>query len=147
MWLITTHLSLSHRWNFIHSLTILVLFIESEWDLISPKPKQFVDERNSTCYQREEFETIAHCSPCTEFEIKLAKSQNEGVCHQTHNKETLKCKSGEIVIKSCDKIAWIEERNFYVFAVFSFIICAFSSTVIYARQNILNRNFFRSATS
>lgn len=131
----------------LHSLTILVLFIESEWDLISPKPKQFVDEKNSTCYQREEFETIAHCSPCTEFEIKLAKSQNEGVCFHTHNKETLKCKSGEIVIKSCDRIAWIEERNFYVFAIFSLLICAFSSTVIYARRQILNRNFFRAANS
>lgn len=123
------------------------MFIESEWDLITPKPQQFVDERNSTCYQREEYETIAHCSPCTEFEIKLAKSQNEGVCLHTHNKETLKCKSGEIVIKSCDRIAWIEERNFYVFAVFSFLICAFSSTVIYARRQILNRNFFRAANS
>lgn len=137
----------SHQQYFIYSLTILVLFIESEWDLISPRPKQFVVEKNSTCYQREEFETITHCSPCTEFEIKLAKSHNEGVCYQTHNKETLRCKSGEIVIKSCDRIAWIEERNFYVFAIFSFLICAFSSTVIYARQKILNRNFFRAANS
>jgi hypothetical protein len=128
-------------------LTVLVLFIESEWDLISPKPKQFIVENNSTCYENQEFETLVHCSRCTEFEIKLAKSHKEGVCYQTHNKETLRCKNGEIVIKSCDKIAWLEARNFYVFAVFSFIISAFSSIIIYARQKLLDRNFFRSTSS
>lgn len=123
---------------------MIVLFIESEWDLISQKPKSFLVENNSTCYQREEFETLDHCSPCTEFEIKLAKSQKEGVCYHTHNKEVLRCKSGEIVIKSCDKIAWLEERNFYIFTVFAFIICAFASTIVYTRQKFLDRNFFRS---
>jgi hypothetical protein len=123
-----------------------VLFIESEWDLISQKPKTFLVENNSTCYLREEFETLSHCSPCTGFEIKLAKSQKEGVCYHTHNKEVLRCKSGEIVIKSCDKIAWLEERNFYVFIVFAFIICAFSSTIVYTRQKFLDRNFFRSVS-
>lgn len=129
-----------------YRLTILVLFIESEWDLISQKPKTFLVENNSTCYLREEFETLSHCSPCTSFEIKLAKSQNEGVCFHTHNKEVLRCKSGEIVIKSCDKIAWLEERNFYVFTVFAFIICVFSSTIVYTRQKFLERNFFRAVS-
>lgn len=127
-------------------LTILVLIIESEWDLITPKHKKFIVENNSTCYQREEFETIEHCTPCTNFEVKLAKSIASGVCYHTHNKEVLRCKSGEIVIKSCDKIAWLEERNFYVFIVFAFIFCAFSTTIVYTRQKFLDRNFFRSMT-
>lgn len=123
-----------------------MLIVESEWDLISEKPKSFLVENNSTCYQREEYETVEHCSPCTQFEIKLAKSQKEGVCFHTHNKEVLRCKSGEIVIKSCDRIAWQEERNFYLFIVFAFIICLFSTTIVYTRQKFLDQNFFRSMT-
>jgi Jumping translocation breakpoint protein (JTB) len=124
----------------------LVLIIESEWDLISPKQNTFLVENNSTCYMTQEFTTLEHCSPCTEFEIKLAKSQREGVCFHTHNKEILRCKSGEIVIKSCDKIAWLEERNYFIFIVFAFLICAFSTTIIYTRQKILDRNFFKSVS-
>lgn len=120
-----------------------MLIIESEWDLISPNPNSFLVENNSTCYKFEEFDIISHCSPCTQFEIKLAKS-DKGVCFHTHNKEVLRCKSGEIVTKSCDKIAWLEERNFYVFAILAFIVCAFSSTIVYTRQKFLDRNFFRS---
>lgn len=122
----------------------MVLFIESEWDLISQKPKNFLVENNSTCYLREEFKTLEHCSHCSDFEIQLAKHNKEGVCFHTHNKEVLRCKSGEIVIKSCDKIAWLEERNFYVFLVISFIVFAFSTGVVYTRQKFLDRNFFRS---
>lgn len=133
-------------YQFRFRLTILVLIVESEWDLISPKPNNFPVEKNSTCYLREEYQTLEHCSPCLPFEIQLAKSQKEGVCFHTHNKEVLRCKSGEIVIKSCDKIAWLEERNFYIFVVFAFIICAFSSTIVYTRQKFLDRNFFRSVS-
>lgn len=123
------------------------MIIESEWDLISPKPKNFLVENNSTCYLREEYKTVEHCSLCTSFEIKLAKSQKEGVCFHTHNKEILRCKSGEIVIKSCDKIAWLEERNFYVFVALAFVVAAISTTITYTRQKFLDRNFFRSVTN
>lgn len=127
-------------------LTIVVLFIESEWDLITPKPKNFIVENNSTCYLREEYEVISHCAPCSSFEIKLAKTQ-QGVCHHTHNKEVLKCQSGEIVIKSCDKVAFLEKRNYYIFMTFAFIIALFSSTVVYARQRFIDRSFFKSVNN
>ena len=123
-----------------------MLIIESEWDLISPKPKTFLVENNSTCYLNEEYEILEYCNQCTSFEIKLAKSQKVGVCFHTHNKEVLRCKSGEIVIKSCDKIAWVEERNFYIFIIFAFIVSAFSTTIVYTRQKFLDRNFFRSVS-
>jgi Jumping translocation breakpoint protein (JTB) len=119
--------------------------VESEWDIISPKPKTFLVENNSTCYQREEVEIILHCEPCTNFEIKLAHTQNQGVCLHTHNKEILRCRSGgEIVIKSCDKVAYLEQRNYFIFMLFSLIISAFSTTVVYARQKFIDRNFFKS---
>lgn len=132
--------------NLYCSLTIVVLFIESEWDLISPKPKNFVVENNSTCYLREEYEVTRHCEPCSSFEIKLARENNQGVCLHTHNKEVLKCKSGEIVIKSCDKVAYLEQRNFYIFMVLTLIISLFSTTIVYARQQILTKNFFKSTS-
>ncbi|KAL7049861.1 hypothetical protein ACKWTF_003885 [Chironomus riparius] len=128
------------------SLTIIVLFIESEWDLITPKPKNFIVENNSTCYLREEYEVISHCAPCSSFEIKLAKTQ-QGVCHHTNNKEVLKCQSGEIVIKSCDKVAFLEKRNYYIFMTFAFLISLFSLTVVYARQRFIDKSFFKSVNN
>lgn len=133
--------------NLFYSLTVVVLFIESEWDLISPKPMNFIVENNSTCYQREEYEVTRHCEPCSSFEIKLARDHNQGVCLHTHNKEILKCKSGEIVIKSCDKVAYLDQRNYFIFMIFALIISTFSSTVVYARQNFLNKSFFKAMSS
>jgi hypothetical protein len=141
---VATHEKPFQTFNSIFRLTVFVLFIESEWDLISPKPRNFIVENNSTCYLTEEFEVLEHCTHCSDFEIQLAKHNQEGVCIHTHNKEILRCKSGKIVIKSCDKIAWLEERNFYVFIIIAFIVCAFSTGVVYTRQKFLDRNFFRS---
>lgn len=129
------------------SLTIVVLLIESEWDLITPKPQNFVVENNSTCYQREEYEIIKHCEPCNQFEIKLAQTNKQGVCFHTHNKEILKCQSGEIVIKSCDRVAFVERKNYYIFMVFAFLISLFSTTVVYTRQRFLDRSFFSKSAS
>lgn len=129
-------------------MTIVALFVEAEWDIITPKTKNFIVENNSTCYLREEYQIIKHCEPCSSFEIKLAKTQQGGgVCHHTHNKEILKCDSGEIVIKSCDKVAFLEKKNYYIFMIFSFIIVLFSSIVVYARQKFLDRNFFKTVNN
>ncbi|CAO1392967.1 unnamed protein product [Diamesa hyperborea] len=126
------------------SLTILVLIIESEWETLSPKPKQFLIENNSTCYLREEWKTIEACHPCTKFEIA---SKSQGVCVHTHNKEILRCHSGEIVIRSCDKVAWLEEKNFWLFEVFVFVISIFSTGIVYIRQKFLDRSFFQRPMS
>jgi hypothetical protein len=129
------------------SLTLVVLLIESEWDLITPKPQLvWVVENNSTCYLREEYEMIKHCEPCNKFEIKLAQTNKHGVCFHTQNKEVLKCQSGEIVIKSCDKVAFVERKNFFTFMIFSFIISIFATSVINLRQKFLDRNFFKTST-
>lgn len=44
--------------------TVLVLIIESRWTEF-PKQKQFIIEKNSTCYLREDYEVIQDCHPCT----------------------------------------------------------------------------------
>lgn len=111
--LFLARISSSSRFHF--SVTILVLIIESRWTE-SPKQRQFIIENNSTCWQREEYEIIRDCHPCTgnipalRSQVKLADRKNrhasaafeiasksKGVCIHTHNKEVLRCKSGETV--------------------------------------------------
>ncbi|XP_055303295.1 protein JTB [Sitodiplosis mosellana] len=115
--------------------TIIVLIVESHWTESSPRRK-FVIENNSTCYLREEFEIIRDCHPCTDFEIA---SKSQGVCVHTHNKEVLRCKSGETVSRSCDKVAWVDERNFWTFEGILLVVSALSTSVTFLRQRSLDR--------
>lgn len=79
---------------------------------------------------------IKDCEPCTDFEIK---SKVGGVCIRTHNKEVLQCKSGEIVSRSCDKVAWLDEKNFYTFEVVLFLTGAIFTVFSFYRQKVLDR--------
>lgn len=116
-------------------LTILVLIIESQWTE-APRQKQFILENNSTCWLKEEFVILQDCQPCTAFEIK---SKVQGVCVHTHNKERLKCKSGEIVSRSCDKVAWLDEKNFWTFEGVLFMTGAIFTLFSFQRQRVLDR--------
>uniref|UniRef100_A0A6B2EE48 Protein JTB n=1 Tax=Phlebotomus kandelakii TaxID=1109342 RepID=A0A6B2EE48_9DIPT len=116
-------------------LTTLVLIIESRWTG-SPKPKQFVIENNSTCWMKEEYEIIQDCHPCSAFEIA---SKIKGVCIHTHNKEVLRCKSGETVSRSCDKVAWMDKRNFWTFESLLCVVGILSTLVSFYRQKILDK--------
>lgn len=78
-----------------------------------------------------------HVYIVTAFEIA---SKSKGVCVHTHNKELLKCQpSGETVSRSCDKVAWVDERNFWTFEGTLFTIGVISTAVSLLRQRILDR--------
>ena len=101
------------------------------------RTKDFIIENNSTCWKHEKYEVIDDCSPCTAFEIK---SKSKGVCIFTHNKEILRCtESGEIVIRSCDRVAWLDEKKFWTFQFSLSLIGTLSAGVSFLRQKSLNR--------
>lgn len=73
----------------------------------------------------------------TAFEIT---SKSKGVCIHTHNKEVLKCKtSGETVSRSCDKVAWLDEKNYWLFESSLFVVGVLSSALSIWRQRVLDR--------
>jgi len=120
-------------------VTIVVLIIESRYaDEATRKSKsqQFLIENNSTCWRTEDYTVLQECHPCSEFDIV---SKSLGVCVHTHFKEVLKCKSGEIVTKSCDRVALIDQRNFVKFEALCFAGGFLSYVVSYARDRILSR--------
>lgn len=131
-------------------VTVIVLIIESRWTDENRKSKKFIIENNSTCWQHEPYTIIQECHPCTDFEIN---SKSLGVCIHTHNKEVLRCKSGETVTRSCDKVAWLDERRFWIFEISLMCIGLISSILAYLRQKQLdyhsaqriNRQIYRSS--
>lgn len=67
-------------------------------------------------------------------------SKSKGVCVHTHNKEVLRCHpSEETVSRSCDRVAWLDERNFWSFESIFLIIGIVATSVSAARQRILDR--------
>lgn len=71
-----------------------------------------------------------------DFEVA---SQSSGVCINTHFKEILKCEKGEIVARSCDRVAWLEERAFWTFQGLTFVGAVISTTLVITRKRILNK--------
>lgn len=126
-------------------ITILVLIIESryaaEGSLARRRGQQFIIENNSTCWKHETYTVLEECHPCTDYDIV---SRSLGVCIHTHYKEVLRCKSGETVTKSCDRVALIEQRNFIKFEACSFVVGVLSYLISYARDRVLSRrNYLR----
>lgn len=122
-------------------VTILVLIVESRYAAEGPRRReqQFVIENNSTCWRHEKYTVVQECHPCSEFDIV---SKSLGVCIHTHYKELLRCQSGEIVTRSCDRVALIEQRNFLKFEILCFIVGALSYLLSYARDRILSRRTY-----
>ncbi|XP_014221015.1 protein JTB [Trichogramma pretiosum] len=122
-------------------LTVLVLIVESHWTE-SPGGKIYVDniEDNTTCQAGEEFKIISECHPCSAFEIA---SQSIGVCTKARYKEIIECKSGEKITRSCDKVAWLEERTFWKFQSFTFVGAILSCITVFWRENILRQRVVR----
>lgn len=120
----------------------MVLIVESHWTdakEISRK-RSFIIEQNSTCWQHESYEVIKDCEPCTELEIN---SGNLRVCMKTHYKELLKCSSGEVVLRSCDRAAYYDERAFWTFELFMLILSCISFICFTARQKVLNKRMMQ----
>ncbi|KAJ8962926.1 hypothetical protein NQ318_001338 [Aromia moschata] len=61
-------------------LTVLVLIVESHWTESNKRIKKqnFVVEQNSTCWEKEKYEVIKDCEPCSAFELQ---SKHIGVLH------------------------------------------------------------------
>ncbi|KAI4467813.1 hypothetical protein MML48_2g00014126 [Holotrichia oblita] len=118
-------------------LTILVLIVESHLtDRISNKKRDFPVEQNSTCKDKDTFEIIKHCEPCSAYDIA---SQSIGVCIHTHFKEVIKCSSGEMVTRSCDRAAYLDEKAFWKFEGFMFVSSVISILCVIARKRVLNK--------
>jgi hypothetical protein len=126
-------------------LTLLVLIVESHWTSGNGRNHAAVIDKNSSnennCWLHEEFEIIHACHLCSDFEIT---SRSVAECIPTHFKETLSCKvSGKVVNRSCDRVTWLEERNFWLFEGSVFIVGVISTTVVFARQKILDHRMLR----
>lgn len=126
-------------------LTLFVLMLESHWASGKKSHIGGVPEKNATnennCWLNEEFEVIEECHPCSDFEIT---SKSNGVCVPTHFKETIKCKvSGKIINRSCDKVTWLEERNFWIFEGSMFVMGVISTIIVFSRQKILDHQMLR----
>ncbi|KAH8275023.1 hypothetical protein KR018_011324 [Drosophila ironensis] len=128
------------------AVTVVVLIVESRYAADGPRrsrdrDQQFVIENNSTCWRHEPYTVVEECHPCSEFDIV---SRSLGVCIHTHYKELLRCQSGEIVTRSCDRVALIEQRNFLKFELLCFALGALTYLVSYARDRVLSRrNYLR----
>ncbi|KAJ8713655.1 hypothetical protein PYW07_014025 [Mythimna separata] len=128
-------------------LTIVVLILESHLaDSMSGsyrmRNKTFPTENNSTCWITQPYTIISECHPCSDFEIR---SKSIGVCIHTSFKEILKCQNGETVTRSCDRVAYLDERAYWKFTIWSFAIGAASSTAVMLRLRVLNFHAKRRA--
>lgn len=128
-------------------LTIVILILESHLaDTLSNshklKNKTFPTENNSTCWLHQPYTIISECHPCSDFEIR---SKSIGVCIHTSFKEILKCENGETVTRSCDRVAYLDERDYWKFVIWSFVIAAASCASVMLRMRVLNNKLRRQA--
>ncbi|XP_015112670.1 uncharacterized protein LOC107038215 [Diachasma alloeum] len=122
-------------------LTVLALIVESHWTE-STSSKPFVEnfEHNNTCADSGQYEVIDECHPCTAFEIA---SESIGVCVYARYKEVIKCKTGEKIIRSCDRVAWLEENAFLKFEGSMFALSILSCLTVFLRENVLRKRIIR----
>ncbi|XP_022903318.1 protein JTB [Onthophagus taurus] len=121
-------------------LTILVLIIESNWTESNLKKREFPIEQNSTCRDKEKHVVIKECEPCTAYEIT---SKSIGVCIETHFKEVIKCASGEMVTRSCDRAVYLDEKRFWKFECSMFMGSLVSLVFVIARKKVLNKRLLQ----
>ncbi|CAG9763669.1 unnamed protein product [Ceutorhynchus assimilis] len=124
-------------------LTIVVLIVESHWtdnNHIPTRKTNFEVEHNSTCFQKEAYEVIKDCEPCSAYELR---SNSLGVCIHTQYKEVLKCANGETVSRSCDRAAHHDEKIFWRFEGFMFGLSIISTLCVTARKKVLNKRMLQ----
>lgn len=132
-------------------LTLLDLIIENNW---TSKSKHFASSlekvshpanysvEKELCYLTEYAVVVGKCEPCTDFEIVSGISK---VCNKTHRyKLAVKCvQSNIIVFKSCEKVEWLEDRKFWAFEIFMFVIGVVASGCVVYRQKVLDATMMR----
>lgn len=122
---------------------MVVLIVESHWtdgNRRSSKKNNFIVEQNSTCFEKEPYEVVKDCEPCTPFELR---SKSLGVCIHTQYKEVLKCSNGEIVTRSCDKAAYYDEQAFWRFEGFMFGMSVVFMVFVTARKRVLSKRMIQ----
>ncbi|PSN40879.1 hypothetical protein C0J52_18883 [Blattella germanica] len=127
------------------TLTLLVLIVESHWTSGSGRNPVGVTGKNSSsgndCGVDQEYVVLEECHPCTTFEIN---SKINDVCLATHSKEIIKCStSGKVIHRSCAKVTWLEERNFWIFEASMFALGIFFTIVVFSRQKMLDHQMLR----
>ncbi|XP_071444769.1 protein JTB [Hetaerina americana] len=130
--------------TFLGGLTSLVLVVESHWTNGSKKTYPETLLRNnsvlSSCWLKEEYEIVEPCHLCNAFEIN---SLSVPACLLTHYKEVINCNTSGRVQRSCDRVAWIEERNFWIFEGLMLVLGSVSITAVFTRQKILDHRVLR----
>nr|CAD7442174.1 unnamed protein product [Timema bartmani] len=100
----------------VFTLTLLVLILESHWTSVGARSYPTVSGKNNSsdhgCWLHEEYQIVEPCHLCTDFEIA---SKSNFVCVPTHFKEVIQCQISGKASRSCDKVTWLEERNFWIF--------------------------------
>ncbi|XP_054279237.1 protein JTB-like [Macrosteles quadrilineatus] len=119
-------------------LTILVLVIESNWAVGNGRTIRVVEKNASGaefCWLTENFKVVEECHPCTDFEIA---SKSNRICSGTHFKESVICEKSGKVFRSCERVTWLEEKKFWQFEGFMFMVGCFSTVTVYLRQRVLD---------
>lgn len=124
-------------------LTLIVLVYESNWAYESSNNNHFGNysvQKNASafnvCKPDEELIIVNSCHPCSDFEIASKSNQ---ACLPTNFKELIKCqKSGNKFYQSCDIVEWLEEKKFWQFQLFVFIVAFISAPCVFLRQKTLD---------
>jgi len=83
------------------------------------------------CWTSEEFTVEAECDLCSKTEIN---SHSPVVCVARGNKEKVKCASGKVAYRACDKVRWVEKRKFLIFESAMLFISGISYALVFLRQ-------------
>ncbi|XP_077988968.1 protein JTB-like [Glandiceps talaboti] len=100
-----------------------------------PKPENL---ENVLCWQTEDFTVVENsCKPCQGIEFSVLKT----ACSSTGFKEKVKClQSGSEVYKSCPRPSWLEERIFWAFEGFMFVVGFCSCGMVVLRRKKIEKN-------
>jgi len=83
------------------------------------------------CWTTETFTVEAECDLCSKEEIN---AHLPVVCVARGNKEKVKCASGKVAYRACDKVRWVEERKFWMFESVMALVAGVSYGLVFLRQ-------------
>uniref|UniRef100_T1JET1 Protein JTB n=1 Tax=Strigamia maritima TaxID=126957 RepID=T1JET1_STRMM len=90
----------------------------------------------NACWINKDVKIIKECQQCSTFDMNVKVP----ACLPTGYREQVHCiHEDEDVWRSCDRLPWLEKRNFWLFESTFFVLGLFSGFVTYQRQRLLNR--------
>ncbi|XP_054719757.1 protein JTB-like [Uloborus diversus] len=117
-------------------LTVESFLTPSNGKYLQDPNNQGENSSNAPCWQNEDYFVKQHCAPCSEFE-KVSK--HLPACDATGFKEMVSCKVSGDVYRSCDKVLWLEERNFFIFESCMAVFGLLGAVVVSIRQKQLDQ--------